>query len=254
MGSKGVRTGMETKGVLAGNTATGTIKWIALIFMMIDHSGKMLFPGVPEMRMLGRIAFPLYCWALVVGCEFTSSMPRYLLRILITGVISQPLYMIALNHTWQEPSVFLTLFLAMLGLWGIREKKWGSHVWAPPVVMVLAVVRHADYGWKGVLLVFLLYAVRERKGAIAAVMIAYCLYWGSTSSTVSSIFGLPLKPLLSLPAVGTILSPFFRLQGMAVLALPLMLLPMENIRMPKILGYLLYPLHLLVLWGLEQIL
>ena len=254
MGSKGVRTGMEKKGVLAGNTATGTIKWIALIFMMIDHSGKMLFPGVPEMRMLGRIAFPLYCWALVVGCEFTSSMPRYLLRILITGVISQPLYMIALNHTWQEPSVFLTLFLAMLGLWGIREKKWGSQVWAPPVVMVLAVVTHADYGWKGVLLVFLLYAVRERKGAIAAVMIAYCLYWGSTSSTVSSIFGLPLKPLLSLPAVGTILSPFFRLQGMAVLALPLLILPMENIRMPKILGYLLYPLHLLVLWGLEQIL
>jgi hypothetical protein len=54
--------------------------------------------------------------------------------------------------------------------------------------------------------------------------------------------------------VGTILSPFFRLQAMALLALPLMLFPMENIRMPKILGYLLYPLHLLVLWGLEQIL
>ena len=96
---------MEKKAGLAGNTATGTINWIALVFMMIDHSGKMLFPNVPEMRMLGRIAFPLYCWALVVGCEYTGSMPRYLLRILLTGVISQPLYMAALNHTWQEPSV-----------------------------------------------------------------------------------------------------------------------------------------------------
>ena len=149
---------MEKKAGLAGNTATGTIKWIALVFMMIDHSGKMLFPNVPEMRMLGRIAFPLYCWALVVGCEYTGSMPRYLLRILLTGVISQPLYMAALNHTWQEPSVFLTLFLAVLGLWGLREKKWGSHIWAPPAVMALAVLTHADYGWKGVLLVFLLYA------------------------------------------------------------------------------------------------
>ena len=246
--------GMEKKAGLAGNTATGTIKWIALVFMMIDHSGKMLFPNVPEMRMLGRIAFPLYCWALVVGCEYTRSMPRYLLRILLTGVISQPLYMAALNHTWQEPSVFLTLFLAVLGLWGLREKKWGSHIWAPPAVMALAVLTHADYGWKGVLLVFLLYAARDSRRALAAVMIAYCLFWGSTSSAVSSIFGLPLKPLLSLPALGTILSPFFRLQAMALLALPLMLFPMENIRMPKILGYLLYPLHLLVLWGLEQIL
>ena len=245
---------MEKKAGLAGNTATGTIKWIALVFMMIDHSGKMLFPNVPEMRMLGRIAFPLYCSALVVGCEYTGSMPRYLLRILLTGVISQPLYMAALNHTWQEPSVFLTLFLAVLGLWGLREKKWGSHIWAPPAVMALAVLTHADYGWKGVLLVFLLYAARDSRRALAAVMIAYCLFWGSTSSAVSSIFGLPLKPLLSLPAVGTILSPFFRLQAMALLALPLMLFPMENIRMPKILGYLLYPLHLLVLWGLEQIL
>ena len=37
---------------LAGNTATGALKLIALCFMMIDHMGKMLFPQVPEMRIL----------------------------------------------------------------------------------------------------------------------------------------------------------------------------------------------------------
>ena len=108
---------MQKKPAVAGNTATGTLKWVALVFMMIDHSGKMLFPNIPEMRLLGRIAFPLYCWGLVVGTEYTSSMPKYLLRILLTGIISQPLYMMALNHTWNQPSVFLTLFLAVLGLW-----------------------------------------------------------------------------------------------------------------------------------------
>ena len=111
---------MEKKAALAGNTATGTIKWIALVFMMIEHSGKMLFPNVPEMRMLGRIAFPLYCWALVVGCEYTGSMPRYLLRILLTGVISQPLYMAALNHTWQEPSVCWSFSCKQHGTAGVR--------------------------------------------------------------------------------------------------------------------------------------
>ncbi|MBQ3095263.1 MAG: fimbrial assembly protein, partial [Clostridia bacterium] len=50
---------------IAGNTNTGLLKWLALIFMFLDHAGKMCFPGVPEMRILGRIAFPLYCWCLV---------------------------------------------------------------------------------------------------------------------------------------------------------------------------------------------
>ena len=53
---------MEDRRSLAGNTATGVLKLIALALMLVDHAGKMLFPGVLEMRMLGRMAFPLYCW------------------------------------------------------------------------------------------------------------------------------------------------------------------------------------------------
>ena len=52
---------MQGNKTIAGNTATGTIKVLALALMFVDHSGKMLFPGVMEMRMLGRAAFPLYC-------------------------------------------------------------------------------------------------------------------------------------------------------------------------------------------------
>lgn len=65
---------------LAGNTATGALKLIALCFMMIDHMGKMLFPQVPEMRILGRIAFPLYAWCMVVGFHYTRNPWRYALR------------------------------------------------------------------------------------------------------------------------------------------------------------------------------
>ena len=31
----------------AGNTATGWLKVLALVFMFIDHTGKMLLPSVP---------------------------------------------------------------------------------------------------------------------------------------------------------------------------------------------------------------
>ena len=44
----------------AGNTASGALKIIALAFMFIDHSGKVLFKDMEEMRVLGRIAFPIY--------------------------------------------------------------------------------------------------------------------------------------------------------------------------------------------------
>ena len=118
---------------LAGNTATGALKLIALCFMMIDHMGKMLFPQVPEMRILGRIAFPLYAWCMVVGFHYTRNPWRYALRILLVGLVSQPLYMVALNHTWHEPNIFLTLFFALLALmacccafWGVPARRWAA--------------------------------------------------------------------------------------------------------------------------------
>ena len=243
---------MERRRAIGGSTSTGVLKILALLFMFTDHAGKMLFPHIPEMRMIGRIAFPLYCWCLVVGFHYTRSVPRYLLRILVIGLVSQPLYMRALNHTWTEPNIFLTLLLGLTALWALREKKWGSHVWGPVLALMLAVWLGVDYGWKGVLLIMLLYAARERKSAIAAVMIAFCLYWGSTYSMTTSFFGLSIAPIMVSP-VSELLGPFLRMQAMAILALPLMLIPMPNVKLPPWLGYALYPLHLVVLILLEHV-
>lgn len=71
---------------IAGCTATGMLKILALVFMFIDHAGKMLFPQIAEMRMLGRIAFPLYCWCMVVGISYTRSVPKYLGRLMLIDV------------------------------------------------------------------------------------------------------------------------------------------------------------------------
>lgn len=236
---------------IAGNTNTGVLKLIALVFMFLDHAGKMCFPGVNEMRMLGRIAFPLYCWCLVVGACHTRSFPRYLGRIALIGLISQPLYMVALNHPLTQYNIFLTLFIALLGLWGLREKKFLSHIWAPVLALMLAHYLNADYGWKGVLLTFLLYAARESRSAIAAVMTAFCLYWGSTSSAVSEVFGVTLTGLTR-SRFGGLISPFLKLQGLAILSTPLMLVKLPGqVRLPRWTGYVLYPAHLVVLILLE---
>lgn len=238
---------------VAGNRATGLLKVAALAFMLCDHMGKMLFPGVPEMRLLGRIAFPLYAWCLVVGFCHTRSVPKYMLRLAGVGLISQPLYMRALNHTWDQPNIFLTLLVALGALWGIRERRWLSQVWAPALALALSVALKCDYGWKGVLLIMLLYAARQSRPALAAVMVAFCLYWGTGSSTVNALFGLPLS-MQGLAVLPTLLQPWLRLQAFAVLALPLMLwrCPVKW-RLPAWPGYLLYPAHLALLIALEAI-
>ena len=238
---------------IAGNTNTSLLKLIALVFMFLDHAGKMCFPSSLEFRMLGRIAFPLYCWCLVVGANYTRSFPKYLGRIALIGLISQPLYMMALNHPWSDWNIFLTLFVALLGLWGLREKRFFSHIWAPVIAIILAHLLDVDYGWKGVLLVFLLWAVRNSRAGIAAVMVAFCLYWGATSSTISSIFGASLFQFnRTLP--GQILSPFLRLQGLALLSLPLMLWTIPSkAPLPKWTGYIIYPAHLGLLILMEHL-
>ncbi len=238
---------------IQGNTATGWLKLIALVFMFIDHAGKMCFPGIGEMRILGRIAYPLYCWCMVVGACNTRSFPKYLLRIGLTCLISQPLYMVALNHPLREWNIFLTLFVALCGLWGLRKKRMLSHIWAPVLALVAAQLLGVDYGWRGVLLVFLLYGARTSRPAIAAVMIAFCLFWGGNSGGVTTLFGLNLSPLVR-GKVGSIISPFLRLQTLALMALPLMLVRWKHrLRMPAWLGYAIYPAHLVLLIALEYL-
>ena len=158
--------------VPAGNTATGILKLIALVFMFIDHSGKVLFNNMTEMRTLGRIAFPIYIWCMVVGFYRTRNVTRYLIRIMLVGLVSQPLYLFALDYQghlgvlWQntfrpladgfsfpalwevlytifmaKPNIFLTLLMGLLALCAIREKDWLKKAWIPgSFVLVMALL------------------------------------------------------------------------------------------------------------------
>lgn len=232
---------------LAGNTDTSFLKLLALLFMLVDHLGVVLFPGVQEMRIIGRMAFPLYAWCLVVGSVKTRSTLRYGLRLLGLALISQPLYMMALSHGWADGSILFTLLLALFAIWGLRAHRLGSEIWAPALCYLLLGFWKVDYGWRGLTFILVLYAAREKRGGLAAAFLAYALFWGASSYAVTTIFGYPLR-FLQWPGIGPVLSAFFRLQGMVWLALPLILIPTHTgIRLPKWLGYGLYPMHLIVL-------
>lgn len=270
--------------VPAGNTATGLLKLIALAFMLVDHSGKVLFNNCAEMRILGRIAFPIYVWCMIVGLWRTRSVTKYLLRIFLVGALSQPLYVLALDDSghiveliqkftvplasgfswaglWQviadiynKPNIFLTLFLGLAALWGIREKKFLSHLWAPAAAILLATVLNTDYGWRGIVLMIMLYAVRGSRPGIAAVMFAFFMYWGTGYRLTTELFGWSFRVSDLPPAVAQPLSTLLRMETYALLSLPLILCRFpRDVRLPKWLGYGVYPAHLVLLIVLKLI-
>ena len=127
-----------------GNENTGLLKVIAILCMIADHIGAKFFPTIVELRVIGRIAFPLFAWCLCVGAVHTRNVWKYALRILLVGILSQPFYMQALDHKWYQLNVFATLLLGLLAIAGIREKRWGSHIWAPILALVCSRIGVVD--------------------------------------------------------------------------------------------------------------
>lgn len=83
-------------------------------------------------------------------------------------------------------------------------------------------------------------------------MLCFCLYWGSNSTVLHTVFGIKWDVLLSLP-FGNIFKPVLKLQFMAILSLPLILYRGSSlkVKLPKWVGYSLYPAHLVLLILME---
>ena len=69
------------------------LKWLALVFMTIDHIGYYFANYLPaevylSLRIVGRLAFPVFALYVVKGFSRTSNRLRYLLRMFVWAVIS----------------------------------------------------------------------------------------------------------------------------------------------------------------------
>ena len=222
------------------NHDTGLLGILACAFMVVDHIGVVFFPASTWMRVVGRIALPLFAWGIAIGATHTRSFEKYALRLFITMVISQPLFMYGLNHSFSQLNIFATLLLGLIGIWGIKEKKEWMTILA--LLCTQTTWFTMDYGIRGVFCVMLLWAVHDKPLWLTICFPAYCVYWGMTSRVIWVIPFLPEALQL------------IKLQTMAVLALPLMLIPRaKRTKTPRLVMYAFYPVHLAVLWGAKMV-
>lgn len=234
------------------------LRLIACICMFIDHAGKMLFPQLTWMRLVGRLAFPLFAYGIAVGAAMTKHPQPYITRVAALALVSQPLYAVALGHTnnamyavpfaqhplralytfyiksWETPSILLPLLLGLLLLLCIRERKY-----IPALLIYVLCERFSaslDYGVGGIRLMILFYLFLEYPALCFAVTTAYMLVW-ALDGRGYPIFGVQF--------------------GMRLFAVPAVMLASLPIRrktqLPKWLTYGFYPAHLIILLILEKI-
>ena len=69
---------------------------IAMLTMLIDHIGILFFPGNDAWRIIGRVAFPIYAYFIVLGYYRTRDVNRYLRRLVLLAALSQVPFMLGL--------------------------------------------------------------------------------------------------------------------------------------------------------------
>lgn len=233
------------------NTDTNFIKLIALFFMIVDHIGIIFFPNHLELRMLGRIAMPLFAWSLVMGACYTKNIWIYIMRIVLLAIVSQPIYNLALNHSWDNLNILFTFSLALIGIAGIQQRKYLSHILLPVLSLFTSHLISVDYGTDGVLFIILLYLARSSKLSVASFFIAFSLYWGKSSFALDRIFCINIDYR---NIIIQFIAPMLKIQSLSILALPIILINTHTkIKINRWVIYCSYPLHLLIIYLIKQI-
>ncbi len=188
----------ENKFGLSGNG----LKCIALITMLIDHTGAVVVPQLmysPQfdmvfwsqlylpLRTIGRIAFPIYCFLLVEGFLHTKNVKKYLGRLLIFAVISEIPFNLCFGgslFSTRYQNVYWELALGILVIWLFRimEEKNLDYplqiVWRVTVLaagMALGEILNLDYGYYGILSIAVLYQFRKNKAVqLTAGAVSFC--------------------------------------------------------------------------------
>lgn len=196
--------------VKRGGISSSSLKIIAVISMLTDHfaagvlgryltasglygldvtdtDGVMLWMGQGHnmqllmayqiMRMIGRIAFPIYCFLLVEGFEHTKNRIKYAQRLLLFAAASEIPFDLLFKGKILEfgyQNVFFTLFFGlavMMGLSWVQERlpeKGKAAVAAGSIAVIAAGAGAAqllrtDYGAIGVMCMTVLFLFRGKK-------------------------------------------------------------------------------------------
>lgn len=140
------------------------LKGIACLTMLLDHIGATMVQGY-TLRIIGRIAFPIFCFLMAEGAFYTKNPYQYGLRLVIGMLLSEIPFDLALrgNLTWAYQSVMVTLLLGFLTVEITQHSRLDIiKLLAVAGGFALAEWANTDYGGYGVLLIVLFSQTRGK--------------------------------------------------------------------------------------------
>ena len=126
------------------------LRLIALITMTVDHVGHFLYPRILWLRIVGRLAFPLFLFLCNEAYKYTRDRRKYALRLLIMGLGMHAVMLVASGP--DNANIFITLAVCFITVWSLDEKQYLIAALAIAGGMALSM----DYGLYavGLMLVF----------------------------------------------------------------------------------------------------
>lgn len=138
-----------------------SLKILAAVFMLLDHVGLFFFDGFWPLRLLGRLAFPIFAFFIAEGLRHTHSRKKYVLTLLLFAVISQVPY--AFLHKIHNFNILFTFLLAIFCIFLVENYKKHEIINLISLLLIGSFLICAepfaviDYGIFGVLLVMVFY-------------------------------------------------------------------------------------------------
>ena len=130
------------------------LKLIACITMLIDHTGAIFFPQNMWLRIIGRLAFPIYCFLLAEGAHYTKNPAKYALRLFIGLLLAEIPFDLALygSLSFAHQSVMFTLLLAFLMAMCMKKLPLIGNALTVIPFYFAAEFLNTDYGGMGIIM------------------------------------------------------------------------------------------------------
>lgn len=214
------------------------LKITAFVTMIIDHIGLVLSGVMPEIlyimcRGVGRLAFPIFAYCIVEGFIHTSNLKRYITRMCIFAFLSELPFNLMHSGRWLYDGKSNVLFTFAVALMVLGVFKWAKEKgvrgrMAAYGTMAVALVGtyflQTDYSWIGITFIVVMYCLRD--------MPEYKYICGSIILWLNgSLYNL-VAPLGFVPI-------YFSRD--------------EKGKLPKWITYGIYPLHMLLLGLLREV-
>ena len=148
------------------------LKLIAMIAMIFDHVGDNFFPEQVWMRIIGRMAMPIFAFCIAEGFCHTRDKRKYLGRMVVFGIVSEiPFDLVTAGSVleFSHQNIMLTFAWAILGLIcvdKILEKNNKIKYLIVGLILlfflIVSLILGLDYNMLAIALISVYYLLREK--------------------------------------------------------------------------------------------